>query len=356
VRHLSGAADHLAAGRDLLQTHLIPATAGAGPSPWAPVITSSPVTTALIAELARHAHRLAPWMSQLALARTPDSAVPAPACLAPHTASGWLWAAGSTMATAALPHPAATTSRRLLGAVPANTPPPRHRPGGTDTIAGLCAGAASTAERLRHAMPVAASQSRWSPTATSLSWRRDALAAAILGHTSELLLRSLASRAGHRETGSAIAAGLDRAAEAARQAWPAWRGVAHAWDIVTTGASSAISPVTAELADLVLWTGRLAYDNPRWTPASGDASRLRGPADLVGSPRDVTAVLAALHHAADATTRIAWHDRDAVRQAAAGQRLYVPTRLLPDSCDIFPYRHGHATSRHISCWPPTTPP
>ena len=153
MRHLSGAADHLAAGRDLLQTHLIPATAGAGPSPWAPVITSSPVTTALIAELARHAHRLAPWMSQLALARTPDSAVPAPACLAPHTASGWLWAAGSTMATAALPHPAATTSRRLLGAVPASTPPPRHRIGGTDTVAGLCAGAASTAERLRHACP-----------------------------------------------------------------------------------------------------------------------------------------------------------------------------------------------------------
>ena len=205
-------------------------------------------------------------------------------------------------------------------------------------------------------MPVAASQLRWSPTATSLSWRRDALAAAILGHTSELLLRSLASRAGHRETDSAITAGLDRAADAAGQAWPAWRAVAHVWDIVTTGASSAISPVTAELADLVLWTGRLAYDNPRWTPASGDASRLRGPADLVGSPRDVTAVLAALHHAADATTRIAWHDRDAVRQAAAGQRLYVPTRLLPDSCDIFPYRHGHATSRHISCWPPTTPP
>jgi len=208
VRHLSGAADHLAAGRDLLQTHLTPAGAGAGSSPWAPVITSPPVTTALIAELARYAHRLAPWMSQLALARTPDSAVPAPACLALHTASGWLWAAGPAMATAALPHPAATTSRRLLGAVPASTPPPRHRIGGTDTVAGLCAGAASTAERLRHAMPVAASQLRWSPTATSLSWRRDALAAAILGHTSELLLRSLASRAGHRETDSAITAGL----------------------------------------------------------------------------------------------------------------------------------------------------
>jgi hypothetical protein len=134
---------------------------------------------------------------------------------------------------------------------------------------------------------------------------------------------------------------------------PPGAAVAHARDIVTTGASSAISPVTAELADLVLRTGHLAYDSPRWTPASGDASRLRDPADLAGSPGDVTAVLAALHHAADATTttttttRIARHDRDTVRQAAADQRLYVPTRLLPDSCDI-PYRHGHATSRHIT--------
>ena len=143
--HLAGAADHLAAGRDLLQTHLTAAGTGAGSSPWAPVITSPPVTTALIAELARYAHRLAPWMSQPALARTPDPAVPAPACLALHTASGWLRAAGPVMVTAAPQHPPPAAGRRLPGAIPASTPPPRYRPGGTETIAGLCAGAASTA-------------------------------------------------------------------------------------------------------------------------------------------------------------------------------------------------------------------
>jgi hypothetical protein len=152
--HLAGAADHLAAGRDLLQTHLTAAGTGAGSSPWAPVITSPPVTTALIAELARYAHRLAPWMSQLALARTPDPAVPAPACLAPHTASGWLRAAGPAMVTAAAApaaggrpqaarrhprqHPAATVpARRHRNDRRAvrwrrqhrRSPPPRH-PGG----------------------------------------------------------------------------------------------------------------------------------------------------------------------------------------------------------------------------------
>ena len=131
VHHLSAAADHLAAGRDLLQTHLTPAGTGAGSSPWAPVITSPPVTTALIAELARYARRLAPWMSQLALARTPDPAVPAPACLAPHTASGWLRAAGPAMVTAAAA-PAAggrpPAARRHPGQHPAApVPARRHR-------------------------------------------------------------------------------------------------------------------------------------------------------------------------------------------------------------------------------------
>ena len=123
VHHLSAAADHLAAGRDLLQTHLTPAGTGAGSSPWAPVITSPPVTTALIAELARYARRLAPWMSQPALARTPDPAVPAPACLALHTASGWLWAAGPAMVTAAPQHPP-----RAAGCPAPSRPAPR-RPG-----------------------------------------------------------------------------------------------------------------------------------------------------------------------------------------------------------------------------------
>lgn len=341
VEHLSAAADLLAAGRDVLQTHFATGPAGARQQAthWAPVIASPPVTTALLTELAGYARRIAPWTAQLSLAGAPDSAVPPLACVALHTASRWLWAAGSAMTTALRQHPPPAQDRRLLHAVPANIPPPRREPHGGETVAELCAGAAITAERLRHAAPILASQSRWPPTATVTSWRRDALAAAILGHSSELLLRLLATQAQHLAISPALAADLRLAADASGQAWPAWQAAAHGLDIAKTGNSEAISPITAELGDLVLWIGRLAYGRPGWTPARGHASLLRDPADLAPAPADITAVLAAVHHAADAVTRIVPQDREAVRQAAAERRLHVRTRLLPESYDV-PYHYA----------------
>src|SRR5207248_11323817 len=64
--------------------------------------------------------------------------------------------------------------------------------------------------------------------------------------------------------------------------------------------------------------------NQHWTPARAHASHLRNPADLAPVPGDITSVVAAVHTAADAITRIAAGDREAVRAAAAGHRLYVP--------------------------------
>jgi hypothetical protein len=200
-------------------------------------------------------------------------------------------------------------------------------------------GAAQTAERLRHAAPGLASQSRWPLTATVTSWRRSALAAAIVGHSSELLLRSLAARAQHLAASPALATGLRVAAGATGQAWPAWQAAAHSLDIAKTGNGEAISPIAAELADLVLWIGRLTYDRPGWTPARAQASPLRDPADLASAPAGITAVLAAVHHATDAVTRIVPQDREAVRLAAAEQRLHVRTRLLPEDYDV-PYHYA----------------
>ena len=66
VRHLSAAADLLAAGRDLLHTHFTgPPGAQTARSDWAAVILSWPVTSALISEVAACARRLAPWAAQL---------------------------------------------------------------------------------------------------------------------------------------------------------------------------------------------------------------------------------------------------------------------------------------------------
>jgi hypothetical protein len=53
-------------------------------------------------------------------------------------------------------------------------------------------------------------------------------------------------------------------------------------------------------------------------------------------------VIAAVHHAANALLRVAAADLDATSAAVRGQRLYVPTRTLPDYNDVL-YRYGNAT-------------
>ena len=121
-----------------------------------------------------------------------------------------------------------------------------------------------------------------------------------------------------------------------QHAWTSWRAVTGHWDILTTGTcrGAGLTPAAAEIGDLVLRTGRLAYHNPRWTPACAHTSPIRGPAGLAHSPADIITVLSAVHHATDAISQIAAHDHQAVLDAAAGHRLYVPTRLLPDTYDI----------------------
>jgi hypothetical protein len=139
-------------------------------------------------------------------------------------------------------------------------------------------------------------------------------------------LHGLTERAKQLTLGPAICAQLQGAADAYRQTWPTWRAIAHHWDIASTGIQrgTSLTPVAAEFGDLVLRLGRLAYRNQHWTPARAHARHIRGPADLASTPGDITSVVAAVHTAADAITRIAVGDREAVRAAAADHRLYVP--------------------------------
>jgi hypothetical protein len=125
---------------------------------------------------------------------------------------------------------------------------------------------------------------------------------------------------------------LDRARAAAGEAWPAWRVVARRWDFITTGGSSSeqMTPVAAEIGDLVVRTGRLAYRHPLWTPAAAKASPPRLARLLAPQPGDITTVLAALHHASDALALIAASDLQAIEPAARADRLWIPTWLLPD--------------------------
>ena len=159
--------------------------------------------------------------------------------------------------------PLSADARRLLCAIPANFPPPRVAPSGHEQVSDLCHGAIVSAERLRHAGLAFARQARWSPTATSTSWRKNALASAITGHANEVILRGLTERARQLALSPAICAQLHSAADASSQAWPKWRAIAHHWDIASTGIhrGAGPTPATVEFADLVLRIGRLAYRN-----------------------------------------------------------------------------------------------
>jgi hypothetical protein len=96
IGHLSAAADHLAAGRDLLNTHFTVCTDGArtGTSYWAPVIAAGPVTSALLGELAGY---LQPPSAPAALATAPPVR---PALISPglsrQTAIAWMRSAPSS--------------------------------------------------------------------------------------------------------------------------------------------------------------------------------------------------------------------------------------------------------------------
>ena len=131
VRHLSAAADLLAAGRDLLHTHFTgPPSAQTARSDWAAVILSWPVTSALISEVAACARQLAPWAAQLPVTGPDEPGGPA-AAAGLRTGSRWLWRAGAAVYGAEEDPPSAE-AKELLAAVPLNVPPaaqPRGRAG-----------------------------------------------------------------------------------------------------------------------------------------------------------------------------------------------------------------------------------
>jgi hypothetical protein len=274
------AADQLAAGRDLLHTHFSSTPTGARTraSPWAKVIGSRPVTDALLREIGGLAAQLAPWMMRLSLEAPPDSAMPAAAGLALQDASRWLWTAGLKLQRCSRQHPPDTDGRLVLAAIPANLPP-AHRPLAPETVPELCTGVLTTAARLQHAAAAFARTARWSAQATSVSWNRDALACAIIAHSSDTIIRGLARRAASLGLDPATQAHLDNTARHLKLTCTAWRAVTGEWGLLSTGTThgTGVSRVAAEVGDLVLRVGRLAYANPGWTPACGHASLARDP-------------------------------------------------------------------------------
>jgi hypothetical protein len=335
VARLAAATSCLSAGHDLLQSHFAPAPAGArlGNSPWAPAILSAPVQVALAAQMGGYACRLAPWVLQLA-AQPPTETLPAATRMAISAGCRWLriadaaaWAASDQLST---------VEHAVLRGIPANTPPPRLSPRGDELVPGLCAGMAATAERLRHLAYLPTTRAG-SPR-MGACWQRTAQGAAIAAHCSELILRQLANPGAQLPIPPTARAALQQAAEETSQVWRTWRTIAHHWDTFTTGSGITLSPVAAEVGDLVLWAGRLAYTDPAWTPSRHHASTARTSTGFTAQEGLLTEVVAALHQVGDALAHIAATDREHVRSAASDKELWIPTRLLPARAD-WPYRY-----------------
>lgn len=332
---LDAAAVFLTAGRDLLHTHFAAGPEGArlDRSEWAPVVTSGPVTRALLLELGHWARTIAPQGARLALSGTPVKRGTDQQRRRLNAACQWLWVLDAAVQAAQRRDPVPAADIGLLHAIPVNALARRHLPAGTETIAELCQGTASTAERVRHAARFAVADASWSPALTADSLVHAAAAATVISHNSEILLRSLAASA--RDQGvPGLVARLLGSADAAAAARERWLQAAREWRRITTDTRGTIAPAATETADLALWTGRLAYTDPRWTPATGPSQAVRSPQSLAPGPGDLPQVVAAVHQACETLTGIAAADYGQIRTAAQAGRLLVPTRSLPDTFDV----------------------
>ena len=216
-------------------------------------------------------------------------------------------------------------------AIPANIAPPRHLPDRGESITALCEGTIATAQRLRHLAWNTAKQVRWAPGMNVTSMYQVAAANTVSSHNCEVLLRSLAARIG-RPGSEHVSTQLSAAADAARRTREVWLGTARAIDDINTDTHGQVFRAAAETRDLVLWTGRLAYADPDWTPASGPAQAARRPESL--APAQVPSMIAAAHHVSATLTRLARAEHEQICAAAKVGRILVTTRSLSDEFDI----------------------
>jgi hypothetical protein len=327
---LDGYAAALTYGRDLLHTHLATTSYGGrrALSDWAPVISSTPVSRALLAGLADHARAIGGQLARLPLDRA-ASAETAAAWQRLQVAAGQLRELDATVQAAQWQAPVLLAHRQLLEAIPVNAAPVVQAPPSEAPVSTLCAGIISTAQRASQARRELASRAAWSPELTADSMRHAAANSVVTSLNTETVYRILAARA--RDFGyHALIPGLEAAANCAGDSRRAWLAVAHISDTMVTDTRDYLSRPAAEAGHLALWTGRLAYADPAWTPARGPSPAVRDPASLAPGPAAFTQIASAMHYTADTLARAACTDLDTIRTAASAGRLYVTTRSLPE--------------------------
>ena len=204
---------------------------------------------------------------------------------------------------------------RLLNAIPLNSAPEHKIPAASDAVPALCAGTAGAAQRVRHALRGGAERARWAPDLTAESMRHTAASCVVTSFNCEIILRSLARQAG-RAGYPDLVPDLEDAANDTAGARHAWLAAARSWDELTTESQGRLSEAAVEAGNLALWTGRLAYADPQWTPARGPVHALREPDSLAADPAVFASVVAAVHYSADTLHRVAAASQDQVLAAA----------------------------------------
>jgi hypothetical protein len=331
---LAAAVTSLTVARDLLQTHFTAGPYGlrAEHSDWAPVIASAPVNRALLAGLADHVGAVARQVQAMHLSSDTvgDRG---------HSSAGELWrhvrraardleSFGMAVQAAQWQAPVPHDDVRLLKAIPLNSAPERKNPAASDAVPALCAGTAGAAQRVRHALRGGADRARWAPDLTAESMRHAAASCVVTTFNCEIILRTLARQAGpagYRH----LVPDLEDAADNTAGARHAWLAAARSWDDLTTESQGRLSEAAVEAGNLALWTGRLAYADPQWTPARGPVHALREPDSLAADSAAFARVVAAVHYSADTLHRVAAASQDQVLAAAGAGRLYVPVRPGP---------------------------
>ncbi len=330
---LDAATMTMTAGRDLLQTHFALDADGRriARTEWTAVISSRPASAGLLAEIASIARDVAPQGARLAV--TPGWRGAPEARRRMTNACQWLWILDAAVRQAQTEYPVGTSVTELVRGLPSAALDPRPTPPDRASVAWLCDAATTSAERTRRAAWRFNGHATWSPAMSKRSLRQVAATSTVTCRNCLNLLHTLAS--------SAVSAKderwqehLEAAQRAAGRAGQAWLDVAHALDSITTDTRAHLSATAEEAGDLALWTGRLAYASPHWTPPAGPAHALRPASRLVANPADQPRVVTSVHQAIHTLGDLAHAEHEHIRLAARAGRILVPTRSIPDSFDI----------------------
>jgi len=196
--HLSAATVALAAGRDLLQTHVTSDPAGrrSPRSDWSLVITSAPVTGAILAEVAGWSRQLAVLTARMAVASAVSPGIPRRVHQGLADGSHGLLTACAAITAGQCRAPTTATDMELLHAIPVNIAPRRQQPHGEESLAELGQGIATSAGRMSVIAWATQGEGAWSPAMTADSWQWAATGAAVICHLSGCLLRLLGDSPG----------------------------------------------------------------------------------------------------------------------------------------------------------------